>query len=181
MIKGRFSNHAGLSLLELLLALAIAGFLLLKAFPAMAGFIKNQRMNHQLQRLYQDIAYARAAAISSGQQTAICPSDVTAKCGSDRNWHSGWLIFHDSNYDQEYQENETLLRSAVSMDRIQAKSNGNRSAVRFYPNGTSPGSATTIRLCDHRGAEYGAVIVISNTGRIRKQLVRYGGTPIKCP
>lgn len=119
--------------------------------------------------LQTDLTLARSRAISHNVQTVICPSTDTNACSGEPIWQTGWIVFSDLNGDREKQEGEPLLKHANAVELLNITSSRSRSYLRFFPNGTSPGSNISILFCDKRGADKAGTVTVSNTGRIRLQ------------
>jgi type IV fimbrial biogenesis protein FimT len=78
-------------------------------------------------------------------------------------------VFTDLNGDRNRQEGEPLRKHAGAVEFLDINSSRSRSFLRFYPNGSAPGSNISIRFCDQRGAQFAGKIVVSNSGRIRME------------
>ena len=117
--------------------------------------------------LQTDLNLARGRAISDNIQTVICPAIDGHNCSGLSDWQDGWIVFTDLNGDRHKQEGEPLLKSANAVEFLDISSSRSRSYLRFYPNGSAPGSNISILFCDQRGAEYAGRIIVSNSGRIR--------------
>ena len=163
------SKQQGFTALELLVTMAIATLLLTTGIPAIKNYGWNLRMKTAMDVLQTDLNLARGHAINHNIQTVICPATKSNECSKQPDWHHGWIVFADMNADHNKQNGEPLLKHAGTVDFLNISSSRSRSFLRFYPNGTAPGSNVSIRFCDKRGAEYAGKIMVSNTGRIRLQ------------
>jgi len=170
----------GVTALELMVTMAIVAILLATGVPAFKSYTWNQRLRTTMDTLQTDMNLARGRAISHNIQTVICPATDTADCSGDPQWQNGWIVFTDLNGDHQRQDGEALLKQAGMTEFLDITSSRSRTYLRFYPNGTAPGSNISIVFCDQRGAEYAGKIVVSNTGRIRTET---GGVPAtqECP
>lgn len=72
----------GLSLLELLLAVAIFCLLALIGIPAMAELTERQQASAYMRQFSQHLAYARVMAVSSNLPVLLCPTAGTS-CSTD--------------------------------------------------------------------------------------------------
>ena len=174
------SNLNGFTALELMVSMAIVAILLVTAVPSFKEYSWNLRMRTAMDSLQTDLTLARSRAISHNIQTIICPARDTNTCSGEPNWQPGWIVFSDLNGDREKQEGEPLLKRADALDILSISSSRSRSYLRFFPNGTSPGSNISIQFCDKRGADKAGVITVSNTGRIRQQ-PGSGNSSLNCP
>jgi len=159
----------GFTALELVVAMAVAAILLSAGGPALRNYTWNQRMKAAMDTLQSDLKLARGRAISHNTQTVICPAASADDCSELTTWQDGWLVFADLNGDRRRQPGEPLIRRAGGIDLLDIRSSASRTYLRFYANGSAPGSNTTIRFCDSRGASHAGAVIVSNSGRIRAQ------------
>ncbi|HLF30189.1 MAG TPA: GspH/FimT family pseudopilin [Xanthomonadales bacterium] len=163
------STFNGFTGLELLMVVAIAAILLVLGVPALQDFGLRQRMSAAMNALHTQLELARHEAIHLNAYVVVCPGDGSVGCSGINDWSRGWIVFSDSNGDRQYQpDQDSLQRSEAGLEQIQVQSNSGRSNLRFYPNGSAPGSNTSITFCDIRGPEQARKLVISNLGRIRR-------------
>lgn len=162
-------NLRGFTLLEMVITMVVATILLLTATSTFDTWQAKQRMNAALHALHQDLLTARSQAIMAGIQVVACPGLLVGGCTNTSNWSEGWLVFQDINGDRQRQPTEPLLRQSPARERINIQSSAHRRNFRFYPNGTAPGSNGSIWLCGTRGPGNAQKIVISSTGRIRRE------------
>jgi type IV fimbrial biogenesis protein FimT len=157
----------GFTALELITTMAIVSILMATAVPALKNYSWNLRMKTAMEMLQTDLNLARRRAISLNAQTVACPATGTAECAESPDWQDGWIVFVDLNGDRQKQNTEPLLKQTGEMEFLSITSSNSRKNVRFYPNGTAPGSNLSIVFCDQRGAGHAAKLSVSNTGRIR--------------
>lgn len=90
-----FVCNKGFSLVELIVALTIAGVLMAIAAPALQKFVSSNRLTGQVNDLMADINLARSEAIKRNVTTGVC---VTAaggsSCVTSGNWTNGWLVYY---------------------------------------------------------------------------------------
>lgn len=162
-------QQQGFTALELIITLAIIAILLAMGVPAIQNYAWNLRMKTAMDTLQSDLNLARGHAISHNSKTVICPASGDQECSGQAVWQEGWIVFTDINGDRNKQASEPLLKYAGALARLNINSSSSRTYLRFFPNGTAPGSNTSIRFCDSRGAAYSGAITVSNSGRIRLQ------------
>jgi type IV fimbrial biogenesis protein FimT len=170
----------GVTAFELMVAMAIVAVLLATGVPAFKNYSWNLRMRTAMDTLVTDITLARGRAISHNTQTIICPAADASDCAGHSQWQDGWIVFTDLNGDHHKQDNEVLLKHAGAIEFVDVSSSLSRSYLRFYPNGTAPGSNLSILFCDRRGAKHASKLVVSNTGRIRTETGDVQST-VNCP
>lgn len=174
-------NFSGLTLVELLVGVAVAGILLLVAVPAFTDMLRTSRLNSQTHLFVAAVNYARTAAIERQRDVLICARDGNV-CKPGRNWGTGWLVFVDHNRNRTAEDDEIIrlfepLASGYTLTvnypayRLMFLSNGDVLRV----NGAWP--MMSFRLCspdagDGKLAERSREIRMSATGRMRLQFGR---------
>lgn len=159
----------GFTVLEMLLVLAITAILLIIGIPALQSYEMRQRMSAALDLLHTHLALARNEAIRFRTQVVACPGEPESGCTEVADWSDGWIVFGDLNGDRQYQDTETILRVEPGLEQVVIRSSSGRANLRFYPNGSAPGSNSSITFCDQRGPVSARKLVISNSGRIRRE------------
>jgi type IV fimbrial biogenesis protein FimT len=167
-------HKAGFTALELLVTMAVAAILVATAVPSFKTYVWNLRLKTAIETLRTDLNLARSRAISMNATTVVCPVlDPTSSgelvCAALSEWQQGWMVFADTNEDRQRQALEPILKKAAGIEFLNISSSLSRNALRFYPNGTAPGSNASVVFCDRRGASFGGKISLSNSGRIAVQ------------
>jgi len=160
---------AGLTALDLAIGLAIAAVVIALAVPALQNLAMNRRMQAATTTLHASLALARAAAIDRAARVVLCPTDGFEACNGLSRWQYGWLVFEDRNDDRQYQPAEPLLQRGNPLEHLDIVSSVHRTRLRFFPNGTAPGSNATITFCDRRGPQAARQLVLSASGRITRR------------
>lgn len=164
----RHVQPSGITALELLVTMAIIAVLLASGVPAIKNYSWNLRLRSAMDLLHTDLNLARGRAIGDNIQTVICPANNSLHCSGDSAWQNGWIVFTDINADRRRQTTEPLLKHTGAIESLNINSSRSRNSLRFYPNGSAPGSNTSIVFCDTRGAVHAGKISVSNSGRIRQ-------------
>lgn len=162
-------RHLAFTLLELVITMVIAVILLLVAIPSFQQWQARQRMNAALHDLEQDLLAARSQAIVVGSEVVACPGGADLGCADGSDWSRGWLVFQDLDGDRRFTPPEPLIRRSGAVERMTIRSAASRRSLRFYPNGSAPGSNGSIWFCDPRGPAHAMRIVLSNVGRVRRE------------
>ena len=86
---------AGVSLIELLIVLTIAGILLGIGASSYKSITTSYRISGEINGLLGDMQYARSEAIKQGQNVVICVANPAGNdcLPNDTNWHKGWIVF----------------------------------------------------------------------------------------
>lgn len=165
----KIGQQTGFTALELIVTMTIVAILLATGIPAFKNYSWNLRMKTAMDMLQADLNLARGRAISHNTRTVICPASTSDDCSGQTAWQDGWIVFADLNADRSKQKGEPLLKRAGAVAMLNISSSSSRSNLRFYPNGSAPGSNASILFCDSRGATEAGTITVSNSGRIRLQ------------
>lgn len=160
---------SGFTLFELVVTMCVAVVLTLIAAPTFDDWQARQRMNAAVHALQQDLLTARSQAIMLGANVVACPGDPASGCSGTNDWSQGWIVFQDIDGNRNRGGSEPLLRLASGLERLNVMGAASRSSLRFYPNGTAPGSNGSIWFCGTRGPAHAQRLVLSNVGRIRRE------------
>jgi len=96
-------EQKGFTMIELMVALLIAGILMSYAIPAYREFGLRQKITNEANSLLGDLTYARVTAIKEGQNVV-----VSSNAGLD--WSQGWRIFIDNNGNNTFDAGDVTLR-----------------------------------------------------------------------
>lgn len=165
-------NKAGFSLIELMVTVSIAAILISMGIPAFQNYALKQRLNAAVNALHNDLLMARSQAIHRDMQVIACPLKAQSGCTGKTDWSEGWIVFGDSNEDGNFQEGESILRHGQKVENVMIHSTAGRTHFRFYSNGTAPGSNGSISLCGLGGPFMARKLVISNLGRVRRDMAK---------
>lgn len=161
---------SGFTVLELMATVAIAAVLLLTGLPAMQQFTQRQQMKAAVNGLQHALLLARDEAVHRNGPVVTCPGNVTDGCSGDRDWSRGWIVFPDPNDDRQRQAGEALLLEGQMPAKVLIGSSKGRTSIRFLGDGSTPGSNARIGFCGAGGPPDARKLVISNVGRIRRDL-----------
>ncbi|MBK1731985.1 GspH/FimT family pseudopilin [Thiococcus pfennigii] len=96
----RRPRHAGVTLIELIMTLALAGILMALAVPSFQSVIANNRSTAQANAIVTALSLARSEAIKRGGQVSVCPSAdpeaASPVCRDGTDWSDGWIVVTDS-------------------------------------------------------------------------------------
>ena len=85
----------GFTLLELIVALAIAGALLFLGAPGMGSVIAERELDDRADALIHTLDRARSEAIKRGTRVHVCPLASGDCPGAAAGWEAGWAIATD--------------------------------------------------------------------------------------
>ena len=88
----------GVTLLELLVTLAVAGVLAMLAAPSLRNLVLRQSVDSAANLLVSDVRYARSEALKRSRVVMICASSTGTACTtSGAAWRNGWMVCVPSN------------------------------------------------------------------------------------
>jgi type IV fimbrial biogenesis protein FimT len=99
----------GFTLLELLVALGIAGMLLTMGVPAWGKWIAERELRDRAEALLDTLDRARSEAIKRGVRVDVCPLAGTDCAGGAAPWENGWMMFADANRSGDRDTAESLI------------------------------------------------------------------------
>lgn len=160
------------TLVELVAGLAIFAVLIALALPTYARFIADQQLLGEARRLADGIMLARSEAIKRNGHVVICAASASTACGDATNWHGGWVMFEDVDFNAELDAGDAILGfENASPPGVTAIGNGPvASYLRFNFMGQARmvGGALqmgTIEVC--KPGLVGYRVVLANAGRTR--------------
>ena len=155
----------GITIVELIIALAIAAILSAIAVPSFTNIIQDNRLAIQVNELQASLSFARSEAIKRNNYVTTCRSSDGKNCIGD--WTDGWIVFVDDDLDSTVDTGETILlrRGTISTNNTLTF---NRSRIIYTGDGTARGGSNgTFTFCDKRGRTSARGLIVSNTGRSR--------------
>ncbi|MGA2776878.1 MAG: GspH/FimT family pseudopilin [Steroidobacteraceae bacterium] len=83
----------GFTMIELLMAIAVASIMLVIAVPSYRYVTNSNRIASEINGLLGDLQFARAEAIKEGVPVTVCISTDSATCANSTvQWNSGWIV-----------------------------------------------------------------------------------------
>lgn len=174
-------KQSGFTLVELMVVLAIAVFLVTSAIPSFQSFVQNNRMSTTTHQFVTSINFARSEAVKRGTRVTMCKSSDSSTCNNTNGWEQGWIIFADNNGDGQRQTGgtpEELLRVQNALDGSITISGQDdvENLISYVGSGFAQSIAgnslrnshSTLVVCDSR--EFGShakALILSTTGSIR--------------
>jgi type IV fimbrial biogenesis protein FimT len=161
-------HSKGLTLIELLIALAIAAILATIALPSFNDLLRRKEINGEANALFSMLYLARSEAIKRSSVVTICKSSDSESCGGT--WSDGWLMFADQNKDGTLDTGETLITHGRIREKIAVGwvAFGSNNYIRFTPRGMTLAQNGTFTICPKNADQQIArAVVISKTARVR--------------
>ncbi|MEX0731352.1 MAG: GspH/FimT family pseudopilin [Aquisalimonadaceae bacterium] len=138
----------GFTLIELVVALVVAGILAVVAIPSFDSFVANQRVKTAGQELMLSLTYARSEAVKRNADVHVQP------LGAD--WSTGWEVITDD--DDVLRVTQAEAIAGVEID------GGAVSVVTFQRSGRVNASAT-FSACDSGNKASERVVTVNASGR----------------
>jgi type IV fimbrial biogenesis protein FimT len=89
------ARQAGMTLVELMVALAVAIVLMAIGIPAFQNLQITNRAAAQVNGFVTALNLARAEAVGRGVPVSVCAKSTETDCDAGGNWLNGWLVFTD--------------------------------------------------------------------------------------
>ncbi len=157
----------GFTLVELMIALAIAGILIVVAVPSFSTTIKNNQLVTQSNLLVSAFNLARSEAIKRAQTVNVCVSNATqTNCVASMDWSQGWLVWVDLDASGAPDNNE-ILRVSEALPPSMSLT-GDVNTIQYTAQG-AVNARGTFNICDDRANEIGRTVTVQNTGRATTQ------------
>lgn len=107
---------AGFTLIELIVALVVAGVLFAIAVPSMRNLAQDTRVVSNTNELVASLSFARSEAIKRFTTVSVCASDDSIDC-TDSDWDNGWIVFTDNGVAGTVDVDDTILRVQQALER----------------------------------------------------------------
>ncbi|HJR72154.1 MAG TPA: GspH/FimT family pseudopilin [Luteimonas sp.] len=145
------ASHAGFTLVELVVTLAVVAIIVSMAVPSFTGLMNSNRLTSQSNEIIAALQSARMDAIRRNAPAYFCSSNNNATCTNTSPW-TGWIVYTDIDRDNTVDAGELLrtgtVRGTVSVVTSSAIKN-NR--VAFRPDGLAREGGVllsgTFRIC----------------------------------
>ena len=159
-------RHSGVTLIEMLVAVAILAILLAVGVPSMQEFFTRNRLESAAGEFMASLAYARSEAIRRGDQVTL------RNASGNRNWANGWTMFMDLDRDGVKDAGEDTLRVGQTVPAPLTVFSSNGKFVNFIAF-RSDGSITdsvggSFAFCNgSTPADGSRLVIMIGTGRAR--------------
>ena len=178
----------GFTLVELVVAMAVAAILLGVGVPSFVSVVKTSRTNAAFTAFAGELYLARSEAVKSARIVTVCARASDEACGDD--WEGGALVYLDAP--------PTATGASASVgdeDRIVSigpaphddigttllgSTTGNESDaavlkwISYRGDGSTNMNAASLVVCDERGEAYSRALNIVLTGDLRRARAKSG-------
>ncbi len=163
------SGRSGFTLVELMVALAVAAVLLGLAVPSFRETVISNRLTSTVNEFMAALTYARSEAIKRGQRVWLCKTEDGATCKEGGNqWETGWLVFLDKNGDEEWTAGDEVLKVWPALPQgFTLRPNNNFDNYLYYTAHGEANNLGTFAVCYNNQTIGAKAIVIT---RLRPRL-----------
>ena len=170
----------GFTLIELMVALAIAAVLMMLAAPSFTNTIERNQLSTKINELVSTLQYARSESVKRGKQITVCESINGTSCGGAAGYEDGWIIFIDEDADLVFDAGEELLKVHEDLEGFTLRGNNSfDDVISYIPTGaTTSANPGHFVLCKNNDTSKSRAMFILTTGRLRlAQDTNYDGIP----
>jgi type IV fimbrial biogenesis protein FimT len=128
----------GMTLVELMVALAIGVILLTIGIPAFQTMMQGNQATGAANEMLGAIRLARSEAVKRAVPVSLCAKqdqDPTNHSCTDGDWSNGWLLFTDANGPGAFGAGEEVIRVWGAMDGAPAFNGTEPAYIRFNAQG----------------------------------------------
>jgi type IV fimbrial biogenesis protein FimU len=158
----------GFTLVELMVTIAVAAILLTIGVPSLVSVYEGVRVNNNVEKIHNIVAFARNQAISYGATVNVCPFASETSCGSTTDWSNGIRVYiNNADGDHELR----VIDSFHSQDVVK----GSASMLSFTAEGMVNGGSGNIIYCPGGKNADSKSVNVSSSG-----LISYGTDALSC-
>jgi len=171
----RGEKQQGFTLIELMVALAIAIIVIALSTPISSVFQRNRVVSIQ-HEFVTSLNLARSTAVSTATPVSICRADpnnanvcAAPAANGNRQWEHGWIVFTDlnSNGAIELGAGDAILQQRGPLTAGYTLRELQRDFINYDTAGLTRTSTGTWRLCDaNQNAQFQRAINLSVSGRV---------------
>ncbi|WP_455199903.1 GspH/FimT family pseudopilin [Kaarinaea lacus] len=182
----RGEKQQGLTLIELMVALAIAMIVIALSTPLSNLFQQNRVISLE-HEFVTSLNLARSAAVSTAAPATVCRADTVNPniCAPPvpGPWEQGWIVFEDPNNNCTIDAGEPVLQQHTALTPGYTLREPAIGCITYNRTGFTPAAAGTWSLCDpNRDPQFQRAVNLNVTGRVNlltpPQIVAAG---IACP
>lgn len=173
-------QHFGFTLVELMIAIAVAAIVLTLGLPSFERLIERNQLAANINELVASLNFARSEAVRRNQRISICHSSDGATC-SGSNYDEGWIIFEDIDQDGDRDSPvDEILRVHAALAQnlsLGADFSGGVDDLSFRPSGRANRNGRFV-LCKNGDTTKSRAIFVVISGRVRLAQQNSSGVPL---
>lgn len=172
----------GLTLIELITTVAVAGISLAVLIPSWSGLTNRSHITTAANQLLTQLRFARNEAVTRNRAVSLCPSIDSVNCSGDPGgWDKGYMVFVDIDNSRDRSPGESILQLVGAQPAaLRLHSTTGRPSVRFRPDGAAWSTNTTFSICLGDDTASNRAVVLYGTGRARVDRHIPGRLPVTC-
>lgn len=168
------NRHKGFTLVELMIALVVAGILIQVVAPGFQKMIKDNRVRSEVYAIRAALNTARSEAITLRESVTLCAGTESGGCaGANANWADGFIAFVDRTGDSNYSTPTTAAEDQLVLAHLAKPSeiitirldNGGDSQLVYRPQGYT-GAPASFEVCDDRELTDARGLLVSAIGYV---------------
>lgn len=171
----RWKKCHGFTLIELMIALAVAAILMAAAMPSMSALVARNQLASASNEVVAHLNLARTEAVNRGRTAGICGSSDGFSC--DGAWAQGYAVWVDTNRNDVVDAPDEIIRFAqVQADSVTLATDG--AQVAFNARGRPTRAVTAWSITSAKckpGKPLVNTIAVSTTGRVSQAKQNCGG------
>ncbi len=169
---------SGVSLWELLCALALGSVVAALAVPNFRSFLLDARLTADINAFVAAVQFARSEAAKRGVPVVLCKTGDGSLCAGDElRYDSGWMIFVNTDGIRPPHRNPAEDLLVRYQPETQGTISANRRLFEFRAFGWRSTNGT-VTFCTADGRS--RAVIVSYTGRPRVADIGPGGRPLIC-
>lgn len=176
----------GFTIIELMVAVTVAGILAAIAIPAFNSFVLNDRDASQINSLVYSFNYARSEAVKLNipNGVTVCPATAGA-CNNSTAWSGGWIVTYVDTTVAPPAARVLQSVPALAGNNVLTATGAAATGITFRSTGAVALQQTlAIKVCDTRGGAYAhdvEVNVVGNVATSQKPGFDAKGAALACP
>lgn len=136
----KLKHTKAMTLIELLLSVAVISLLTALALPGFRALSDRFKVEAAVSQFHSAIMLTRSEAIRRGVRVDLVPSAA-------HDWRRGWLVFIESNNNQQADANEVVLHQSADLpaglDVVASLRDGQKTYLAFDPSGRPRSAASS--------------------------------------